>query len=45
MTTPAAYRKTHAEHRAYAAVKGAYRAALEALADDPANTALEPRRE
>ncbi|SDW22698.1 hypothetical protein [Thiocapsa roseopersicina] len=32
--------KTHAEHRAYAAAKETYRAALAALADDPANTAL-----
>ncbi|WP_213459247.1 hypothetical protein [Thiocapsa sp.] len=32
--------KTHAEHRAYAAAKEAYHAALAALADDPADTAL-----
>ncbi len=31
---------THAEHRAYASAKEAYRVALAALADDPANTAL-----
>ena len=32
--------KTHAEHRAYASAKEAYQAALAALADDPADTAL-----